>query len=392
MHVILESIISMCYRAFFSTMSCSTKRWVVSAEMTPEILKESLNEASKLLSQGEAIAFPTETVYGLGANALSDDAVRKIYAAKGRPSDNPLIVHVCDESMMLSIASEVPLSAKKLCEKFWPGPLTVLVPSNGRVSRLCTAGSYICCILSYVSGQACVGVRMPSHPVALELIRLAGVPIAAPSANVSGKPSPTTADHVLQDLSGRILGVVDGGACGIGVESTVVDCSGADDTVTILRPGGITQEQLQSVIPHVFLDPGLTGDVAPKAPGMKYTHYAPRAPVHIIDGPKELFIDVLKYFKSKGGKIGVLCCRESVEVLSPWADSVKECGSSHNLEEVARDLYSCLRGFDDETNVTLILAESFPVSEIGQAIMNRLNKSAGHRIIRSLEDAVDLAK
>lgn len=228
---------------------------------------------------------------------------------------------------------------------------------------------------------------MPSHPIALALIRLAGVPIAAPSANKSGKPSPTTADHVLQDLGEEIYGVVDGGPCSVGVESTVVDCTGdSTDTVTILRPGGISKEQLLRVIPNVLLDPGLeaAGTAVPKAPGMKYTHYAPRAPVRIIEGSPSFFVEVVAKLKLRGRKVGILCGQETAELLGDGS-VLCVCGSHEDLESVARELYSSLRHFDG-TDVDIILSESFSTNNIGQAVMNRLSKSAGHVTIRSLDD------
>jgi L-threonylcarbamoyladenylate synthase len=227
---------------------------------------------------------------------------------------------------------------------------------------------------------------MPSHPVALALIRQAGVPIAAPSANVSGKPSPTTADHVLRDLGDRIAGVVDGGSCSVGLESTVVDCSGPhDDTVTILRPGGISREQLQAVIANVLVDPALEKESvhAPRAPGMKYTHYAPRAPVRVVEGSLSFFAQAVALLQAKGEKVGVMCTSEACEQLA-GADHLVVCGSRGELDTVARDLYASLRKFDD-TDASIILAESFPTSDIGHAIMNRLSKSAGNAVISSLD-------
>jgi L-threonylcarbamoyladenylate synthase len=229
---------------------------------------------------------------------------------------------------------------------------------------------------------------MPSHPVALALIELSGVPIAAPSANKSGKPSPTTADHVLSDLGDTIPGVVDGGPCEVGLESTVVDCTDADPSVvTILRPGGISREQLQSVIATVHIDPSLESGVlqaAPKAPGMKYTHYAPSAPVRLVRGSPEFFVEVVKKLQSQQQKVGVLCSTELAPALA-CADHTETCGSRANLQSVAQGLFAALRRFDS-TDVTIILAEPFDTFAIGHAIMNRLSKSAGHLQISSLDD------
>ncbi len=381
------------------TTTTTTTRWVAPLASTPAELAVTLKPAADILAHDGVVAFPTETVYGLGGNALSDVAVQKIFAAKGRPGDNPLIVHVSSPSMVQLVASRMTPSAVKLTERFWPGPLTVVVPSNDKVSKYCTAG------------QTTVGLRMPDHAVARALIELAGVPIAAPSANKSGKPSPTSADHVLRDLGDTIPGVVDSGPCSVGLESTVVDCSGPDDdTVTILRPGGITHEQLCTVIPNVLLDPALekTHVIAPKAPGMKYTHYAPKAPVRLVPGTTDHFIQVIQKLKQqpqpqpqphqpsqeqpqlqeqqpKHQVVGVMCTSETAPALTPHADVVFICGSQADLPAVARELFSTLRKFDD-TPVTVILAESFPSTDIGLAIMNRLSKSAGHMQVVTLDD------
>ena len=286
---------------------------------------------------------------------------------------------------------------------------------------LCRRAIRVDSIFPIILGQPSVGLRMPNHPVALALIRLSGVPIAAPSANKSGRPSPTTADHVLTDLCDGIKGVVDGGACGIGVESTVVDCTDPrSDTVTILRPGGVSKEQLQTIIPNVLLDPAIeqwgrqsnarqspdasshflhsqseyvskpaesisSDSLVPRAPGMKYTHYAPRAPVRIVDGPISLFQQAIFSLSARGEKVGVMCSVEHIPVLQDGASYTFACGHNDDLDSVARDLYATLRKFD-ETDVTIILAESFSTSYIGHAVMNRLSKSAGHHIVRCIED------
>lgn len=355
----------------------AVKKWIVPPGATPAELQEILKPAAQLLAAGEVVAFPTETVYGLGGNALSDSAAQKIFAAKGRPSDNPLIVHVCDRKMIDMVSSKLTPSAEKLVERFWPGPLTVLVPCNDKVSRFCTAG------------QPNVGLRMPDHPVARALIELSGVPIAAPSANKSGKPSPTTAEHVLSDFGNSIPGVVDGGACQVGLESTVVDCTDPDpNVITILRPGGVSREQLQSVIPTVHVDPTLESGIvhsAPKAPGMKYTHYAPAAPVRIVRGSPEFFVQVIRKLQTQQHqKVGVLCSSELADTYK-CADHIETCGSRADLQTVARGLFAGLRKFDS-TDVAVILAEPFDTLHIGHAIMNRLSKSAGHVQITSLDD------
>jgi len=324
-----------------------------------------LKEAARLLRENEAVAFPTETVYGLGANAMDDEAIAKIFAAKGRPSDNPLIVHIGTKSQLDGIVREIPPVAEKLMEHFWPGPLTIILPRKEGISERVTAGLNT------------VGVRMPDHPVALALIEEANVPVAAPSANRSGRPSPTLASHVYEDLNGKIAGIVDGGATGVGVESTVIDCT--SEVPTILRPGGITKEQLEAVIGNVSLDPALKDEKEkPKSPGMKYTHYAPKAPLSIVEGSREFIQRIVDEKKKEGFKVGVLTTEEYQHVYS--ADVVLSCGMRNDLASVATKLYDVLRTFD-ASEVDVIFSESFPNEGIGNAIMNRLTKAAGHHII-----------
>lgn len=348
----------------------NTKLWVVDdlADLStsyPQIL-----QAAALLKENEVVAFPTETVYGLGANACSDEAVQKIYQAKGRPSDNPLIVHIASINKLADIAKDVPNYAYQLIDQFWPGPLTLILPKKGeQLSTLVTAG------------LDTVGVRMPNHPIALALIQEADVPVAAPSANQSGKPSPTTASHVFHDLNGKVSGIVDGGATGIGVESTVLDCT--TEIPTILRPGGVTKEQLQAVIGEVNLDQALMeDDQAPKAPGMKYTHYAPNVPVILVNGSRDFFQKLIKQQQSEGKKVGVLTTEEGIETLN--ADKVFACGSRKDLDSVAAQLFNVLRRFDEE-DIDVILSESFPQTGVGEAIMNRLRKAAGNHVIDEVE-------
>ncbi|WP_077619920.1 L-threonylcarbamoyladenylate synthase [Bacillus sinesaloumensis] len=343
-----------------------TKHWVVdkhqhNLESYPQII-----EAAALLQANEVVGFPTETVYGLGANALSDDAVAKIYEAKGRPSDNPLIVHISTMGQLYKIAEDISEQAERLIEKFWPGPLTlVLKRKENAVSKKVTAG------------LETVAVRMPSHPVALALITASGLPLAAPSANLSGKPSPTLAKHVADDLTGKIAGILDGGPTGVGLESTVLDCSG--EVPIILRPGGITKEQLESVCGVVEVDKAiLTDNEAPKSPGMKYKHYAPTAPLTIVNGSQGFIQSLVKEKQNEGLKVGVLTTTERENKYE--ADRVISCGSREQLETVASRLYGVLRQFD-ESGVDVIFSESFPSEGIGQALMNRLTKAAGHRII-----------
>lgn len=330
-------------------------------------------DAAHLLRDGAVVAFPTETVYGLGANALSDEAVEKIFLAKGRPSDNPLIVHIGEKKQLSTVAGEVPAKGEQLMEAFWPGPLTIILPKTDQVASLVTAG------------LDSVGVRMPDHPIALALIKEAGVPIAAPSANRSGRPSPTTANHVLADLEGRVAGIVDGGPTGVGVESTVIDVT--VEPPIILRPGGVTKEQLEAVIGPVDLDPSFqVGAVeTPRAPGMKYAHYAPEGEMWLVAGEddqvREKMKEMLREAKQQGQKTGVLATAESVAYWQkhPEADVVLSVGSHDDLEEVAHQLYAVLREFDDQ-RAQFIVGETFPRNGLGMAVMNRLEKAAGGRI------------
>lgn len=324
-----------------------------------------IKQAANLLKTKEVVAFPTETVYGLGADATSDEAVGKIFSAKGRPSDNPLIVHIGKIEQLEQVVSEVSEVAKVLVAEFWPGPLTLILPKKEGLSKLVTAG------------LETVGVRMPNHLVALNLLREAQLPIAAPSANASGRPSPTTAKHVLDDLDGKIAGIIDGGATGVGVESTVLDCT--TDIPIILRPGGVTKEQLEAVIGLVHMDASLENTkIAPKSPGMKYTHYAPDAPLTIIKGSQDFIQKMVNEARNRGKKVGILTTEESKALYE--ADIVLACGNKTQLLSVAQNLYEVLRAFNDY-NLDLIYSECFTDSGLGEAIMNRLVKASGHRLI-----------
>jgi L-threonylcarbamoyladenylate synthase len=324
-----------------------------------------ISQAAQLLKEGEVVAFPTETVYGLGADATSDEAVEKIFKAKGRPSDNPLIVHIAEKDQLPTLVEQISQHAEILMDKFWPGPLTLIFKKKEGLSRLVTAG------------LDTVAVRMPDHPVAYSIIKESGLPIAAPSANTSGKPSPTQADHVKQDLNGKIAGIVDGGETGVGLESTVVDCTEA--IPVILRPGGITKEQLEEVIGEVRLDAALQNEKeTPKSPGMKYTHYAPSAPLTLVKGDPVFIQKQIDEAKKKGLQVGVLTTEENKSFYK--AEHVVTVGTAAHLETVASKLYEALRNFDDH-HVDVIFGEVFPEKGIGQAIMNRLMKAAGHRVI-----------
>lgn len=323
-------------------------------------------QAANLLRENEVVAFPTETVYGLGGNAKNEEAVAKIFAAKGRPSDNPLIIHISKLEQLTEFVDRIPEKAAILMEKFWPGPLTIIFQKKeGALSDKATAG------------LSTIAVRMPEHPVALAIIDAAGLPIAAPSANRSGRPSPTTAHHVWEDLNGRIAAIVDGGPTGIGVESTVLDCT--LEIPQILRPGGVTKEQLVSVIGEVKMDPALSNQKeAPKSPGMKYTHYAPDAPLFLVNGDRETIQQLMDEKRQEGMRVGILTTEENRSFYQ--CDVIKICGKRENLETIASSLYDTLRSFNQE-QVDIIFSEMFPDEGVGQAIMNRLLKAAGHKII-----------
>ncbi|MEH7111077.1 L-threonylcarbamoyladenylate synthase [Neobacillus niacini] len=344
----------------------NTKVWKVdkhvdNLENNPQVV-----DAAHFLTENEVVALPTETVYGLGGNAKSDMAVEKIFAAKGRPSDNPLIIHIADKKQIHSFVTEIPEKAEILMDRFWPGPLTIIFKKKtGVLSDKATAG------------LDTVAVRMPDHPVALALLKKCQLPIAAPSANSSGKPSPTNAQHVIDDLNGKIAGVLDGGATGVGVESTVLDCT--EEIPVILRPGGVTKEQLEAVIGEVQLDAALSDETSkPKAPGMKYQHYAPNAPLYLVNGSQSFLQHLIEEKQVEGLRVGVLATEESVE--SYQADVVIACGKRAELESVATALYETLRNFNQES-VDIIFSEMFPTSGVGHAIMNRLQKAAGNKMI-----------
>lgn len=343
-----------------------TTMWAVDKNV--DILKSypQVTEAAQKLMQNEVVAFPTETVYGLGGNAKSDVAVMRIFEAKGRPSDNPLIIHISDREQIHSFVKAIPETAKMLMDAFWPGALTIILEKeNGILSEKATAG------------LSTVAVRMPDHPVALALIEASGLPLAAPSANLSGRPSPTTAAHVAEDLTGRIAGIVDGGPTGVGLESTVVDCTG--EIPVILRPGGVTKEQLEEIVGKIETDPALTDtDQAPRAPGMKYRHYAPNAPFYLVKGTREEIQRLVDEKRAGGLKVGVLTTRENKAFYE--AEMVIACGERNQLETVAEALYDTLRSFNQE-DLDIIFGEVFPEHGVGQAIMNRLSKASGLPII-----------
>lgn len=343
-----------------------TKVWIVDNLKDLSLSYPQIAQAAAKLRENEVVAFPTETVYGLGANAKSDLAVGKIYEAKGRPSDNPLIVHIATKEQLHEIAAEVPVYVEKLIDVLWPGPITFVLPKKPGLSDRVTAG------------LDTVAVRMPDHPLALAIIKETDLPIAAPSANLSGKPSPTRAAHVYDDLNGRIAGIMDGGATGVGVESTVLDCT--QQIPVILRPGGVTQEQLESLIGKVKMDQALIEEGhTPKSPGMKYTHYAPKAPLMIVEGSLTFFQKTIDAARREGKKVGVLATKEKAE--SYQADTVLVCGSREDMQTVAAGLYDVLREFD-AAEVDCIYSESFSNKGVGQAVMNRLLKAAGQQVVK----------
>jgi L-threonylcarbamoyladenylate synthase len=333
-----------------------------------------INVCAKILKQGGTVAFPTETVYGLGANALDSEAIKKIFVAKGRPSDNPLIVHVAKTEEILPLVKEIPKRAYDVMEKFWPGPLTIIFEKSNIVPHEISAG------------LSTVAIRMPSHPIAIKLIEECGLPIAAPSANISGRPSPTKAEHVIEDLMDKVDAIVAGGDCTVGVESTVLDMTG--EVPMILRPGGVTKEMLEEVLCHVVIDPAVedpkVAPETPKAPGMKYTHYAPKADVIIIQGSLNNTVDKIKElqlsYESENKRVGIICTDETRDQYEEGI--IKSMGSRNHPETIAANLFKVLREFD-ETTVEVILSEAVDSVEIGQAIMNRLKKAAGYRIIQA---------
>lgn len=339
----------------------------------PDMVQDmELLEAARILRDGGLVAFPTETVYGLGVNALDGQAAKKIYEAKGRPSDNPLIVHIGSFGELQDLVSEIPRMGKKLAEDYWPGPLTMVFPKSEKVPYGVTGG------------LETVAVRMPGDPVANRLIVLAGVPIAAPSANISGRPSPTTAQHVWQDMSGKIEMIIDGGPVGIGVESTIVDVSGA--VPMLLRPGAITVEMLRESVGCVEIDPAIQGqpreDLRPKAPGMKYRHYAPKAELILVEGELEAVVGQINFFVKQKleqkHRVGIICTDETRNRYR--CGEVRSLGQRAKAETIAHNLFAVLREFDD-LQVDYIYSEGFSRDHLGQAIMNRLVKASGYHVI-----------
>ncbi len=337
------------------------------AEMPLDVLAK---KAAEYLENGKLVAFPTETVYGLGGNGLDPEAARKIYEAKGRPSDNPLILHIGDRSQLFPLVREIPEKAEKMMDAFWPGPLTMIFKKTDLVPKE-TCG-----------GLSTVAVRMPSHETARAMLQACSVPVAAPSANLSGRPSTTKTAHVIEDLSGRVDAIIDDREADIGLESTILDMT--QEPPCLLRPGYITKEQIEQVIGPVDVDPAITREsivnhtnevLHPKAPGMKYRHYAPEAPVYVISGPTK---NVLRYINSRVTPVtGILTVDEHRNLF--FGGVVRSAGSIKDPEQIAHNLFDVLREFD-KTGVKAIYSEDFTDIDIGTVIMNRLLKAAGGNI------------
>ena len=322
-----------------------------------------IDQAAQAIKDGQLVAFPTETVYGLGADATNEAAVKNVYLAKGRPSDNPLIVHVASIEMVERYAAEIPNSARQLMKAFWPGSLTIILKIKpGSLSKTVTGG------------LATVAFRYPDCQPTLDLILKAGVPIVGPSANTSGKPSPTTAQHVFHDLNGKIFGILDNGPTRVGVESTVLDLSTPQPT--ILRPGAVTKAQIESVIGSIDLDQHHVGtNETPKAPGMKYRHYAPGVPVAIVD-PQTNWQSVNSWIEEQPSKVGVMAEKQILDAFS-WPDNAVIYSLGEDVSDASSHLFAGLRFFDDQKDVASILVQGLDATGLGTAYMNRLNKSAG---------------
>jgi L-threonylcarbamoyladenylate synthase len=337
----------------------------------PETIK--IQAAAEIIQHGGLVAFPTETVYGLGANALNSDAVLRLFEAKKRPLDNPPIIHIAETKEVYQLVSEVPKKAEILMKQFWPGPLTLVLKRSVNIPKEATAG------------LDTVAIRIPIHPVAQALIRESKLPIAAPSANLSGKPSPTNAQHVYEDLDGRIDAIIDGGASNIGVESTVVDLS--CDPPMLLRPGGTPYEALKGVLADLRLHQFVQSEVELplekiRSPGMKHKHYAPKAEVILVEGNIEAVVAKIKTLMAdyKDKKVGVLATDETQTAYKAFV--VKSMGSRHDISTIAASLFRLLREVDSE-GVDIILAESVPHEGMGLAVMNRLRKASGYHIIKA---------
>lgn len=337
----------------------------------PAAQRDQVCAAAEILRGGGLVGIPTETVYGLGANGLNESAVRAIFEAKGRPQDNPLILHVGGADWLERFCRDIPAAAYTLAERFWPGPLTMILKRRENVPNVTTGG------------LDTVGMRCPDHPVTLAIIEAAGVPIAAPSGNLSGRPSPTCARHMIEDMEGHIDGIVDGGACGVGVESTIIDLTVAPPR--LLRPGGLPLEELQAVLGEIAVDKAALEPLAegekPRAPGMKYRHYAPKSPVTVVTGESE---KTAAYIRERAGaRTGVICFEEYRELFDGCV--VESIGPARDKAEQARRIFDALRAFD-ETDVAAIYAQCPNDEGLGLAIANRLKKAAGFQIVELKEE------
>jgi len=337
---------------------------------TKYLTQNEIESAADILRNGGLVGIPTETVYGLGANGLDPKAVADIFTAKGRPQDNPLILHIPDADWLERYCRNIPDTAYQLARHFWPGPLTMVLPRRDNVPDVVTAG------------LDTVGMRCPGHKLCRDIIALAGVPVAAPSGNTSGRPSPTTAQHMLEDMNGKIHAIVDGGPCGVGVESTIIDLTCTPPR--LLRPGGVTLEQLREVLGQVEVDAAVTRQMKagekPKAPGMAYRHYAPKAPVTVVAGDPEKSAAYIADHAGTGD--GIICFDEYTDLFPEQATTkhVMDLGSASDMEEQARHIFDALRTFD-HTQVPAIWAQCPDTCGIGLAVANRLNKAAGFHII-----------
>lgn len=331
-----------------------------------------IEKAAEIIKSGGIVVFPTETVYGLGANALNALAVKKVFIAKGRPQDNPLIVHVADMNFEKYV-KDIPLVAKKLMTRFWPGPMTIILSKSDLIPYETSAG------------LDSVGIRMPSNIVARRLILKSGVPIAAPSANTSGRPSPTDIERCIEDLDGKVDFIIGGQKCEVGLESTIIDCTVYPPCV--LRPGGITMEMLKEIDENIYIDPGVmkkpVDNLRPKAPGMKYRHYAPKAPVKIVEGDLQKTVakinEIVQNYIEDNKTVGIMATDETLSRYSTGI--VISLGSRRDMSSICKNLFEVLRTFDDK-NVDVIISEGFDESGLGTAVMNRLRKSAGFNVIK----------
>lgn len=334
------------------------------------IQKDTIKHIAKTIQDGGTVAFPTETVYGLGANALDTKAIQKIFEAKGRPSDNPLIVHIAEITQVETLAKDIPVMAYRCMERFWPGPLTLVLKKRDAVPQMVTGG------------LDTIAIRIPNHPLALAILKESKVPVAAPSANLSGKPSPTIAQHVIEDLNGRVDVIIRGGEAKVGLESTVLDMT--CDPPMMLRPGGVLPEQLVEVCGQISMSPSLLRELNPgevaKSPGMKYKHYAPKAQVIVVCGdPKkqvEKICELRERLEKSGKKVGILATTESLQY---YTSNCINMGSALHPEEMASNLFQRLRKFD-ELGIEVILSESIEEKGMGLAVMNRLLKASGYTI------------